>query len=244
MATNYSTVVKEVALRVNALTGSTVAQAETNYASVTMTVTELDNPRYPPAALKDAVLDTEAMIAHAIANTKDHLWREYMRELSAFIGITDPLPTTGASGGTYIGALNEPFATTGGRRLEPADYEDIVAYLNDPTLYATNPYIYCIRGGQMFHTLGLNSVKFWGYTYSRSARATALAANGAILFPDVAVPLYWTGAVSLLTRDGEYGGQATLYRQYFERALEALVAGQTTFQQFVPEPPMVAKASI
>lgn len=244
MATNYSTVIKETALRINGIAGAQVATVETNYASTVISTSALDNPRYPPSAITDAVLDAEAMIAHAIANTKDHQWREYMREVSNFVNNGDPLPTTGQASGVYIGALNPLFATSGARQLEQAEYEDVRAYLNDTSYYATNPNIYALRGGLVFHTMGSNAAKFSGCVFSRSARATALAANSAILFPDVAVPLYWAGAVSLLTRDGEYAAQSQQYRSYFENGLAALVAGQTTFQTFVPEPPLVNKASV
>lgn len=244
MATLYSKIIKETALRINGIAGAQVASAETNYASTASTTAELDNPRYPPAAIKDAVLDTEAMVAMAIANTKDHQWREYMREISGFVNSSDSIPTVGGSSGVYIGAMNPPFATSGGRVLEQAEYGDVRAYLNDTAYFGANPNIYAFRGDLIYHTLGSNAVKFSGCVFSRSARATALAADSAILFPDVAVPLYWAGAVSLLTRDGEYAAQSQQYRQYFENGLVALTQGQTAFQQFVPEPPRVAKASV
>lgn len=244
MATNYSTVIKETALRINGIAGAAVATVETNYASTVISTSALDNPRYPPSAITDAVLDAEAMIAHAVATTKDHQWREYMREQSAFVTSGAALPTVGGSSGVYIGTLDPPIVMTGTRELELAEYGDVRAYLNDPTYFATNPNIYALRGGLLFHTLGAGAVKFSGCVFSRSARAAALVANGAILFPDVAVPLYWAGAVSLLTRDGEYAAQSQQYRQYFETGIQMLTAGQTTFQQFVPEPPQVAKASV
>jgi len=244
MATNYSTVIKETALRVNGIAGAQVAAVETNYTSTTITTTALDNPRYPPGAIADAVLDAEALIAQAIANCKDHPWRHYMRSLSDFVNSGDQVPTVSLAGTAYIGTLNEPFATTGGRRLEQAEYGDVRAYNDASGYFGTNPYIFAIRGGQMFHTLGSNAVKFWGCVFSRSARATALAANDPILFPDAAVPLYWAGAVSLLTRDSEYESQAALYRQYFNDGLAQLTQGETNFRQFVPEPPRAAKASV
>ena len=244
MATPYSKVVKETALRINGIAGAQVSSAETNYASTSTTTTELDNPRYPPAAIKDAVLDTEAMIALAIANCKDHMWRQYMLSGTLNTDSGDLVPVADSANVSYIGALNAPFIIATKRQLELAEYEDVRAYLGDPTYFVTNPNIYAVRGDFMWHTQANGAVRVNGCAFSRSAQATILAAAGDILFPDVAVPLYWAGAVSLLTRDGEYATQSQQYRQYFENGLAALTEGQTTFQQFVPAPPMVAKASV
>lgn len=246
MATNYSTVIKEAALRINGIAGAQVGTAETNYASTTTTTTQLDNPRYPPAAIKDAILDTEANIALAIANTKDHPWRAYMAEVSPFVDNATQVPTVGASSGVYIGQLTPPYDTTTAARdfLREADYEDVAAYLRSSTYFATNPLIYAIRGGYVYHTGSSSVYRMIGCVFSRSARATELASNNAILFPDVAAPLYWTGAVSLLFRDGEYAAQATQYKNVFDQWLQLIVQGEYNFRQVVPEPPLVARATV
>lgn len=246
MATNYSTVIKEAALRINGIAGALVADIETNYSSTTTTTTALDNPRYPPAAIKDAILDTEAQIALAIANTKDHAWRFYMEEVSGFIDNGTRIPVTGASSGVYIGQLTPPYDTTTAERdfLREADYEDVAAYLRSSAYFGANPLIYAIRGGYIYHTGNSSVYRLLGCVFSRSTRATQLASNGAILFPDVAVPLYYTGAVSLLFRDGEYSGQATQYKQIFDQWLQMVVQGEFNFRQVVPEPPLVARASL
>lgn len=244
MATLYSKVIHETALRVNGIAGAQVASAETNYASTSSTTTELDNPRYPPAVIKDAVLDAEAMIALAIANTKDHIWRQYMFQVSTAANSGSIIPVVDALGTPYIGALDPPYVVSTKRRLEQAEYGDVRAYLNDPSYFVTSPHIYALRGEFLWHTQADGTVLVAGCSFSRAAQATSLAAAGNILFPDVAVPLYWAGAVSLLTRDGEYAAQSQQYRQYFENGLAAVTEGQSTFQQFIPEPPRVVKASV
>lgn len=245
MATVYSKVIKETALRINGIAGSLVATVETNYASASTTTTELDNPRYPPAAIKDAVLDAEALIALAVANCKDHPWRQYMVAASATVNNGGQLPTVdNSTGRPYIGVFDPPYISATGRQLEQAEYGDVRAYNNDSTYFGTNPSIYALRGDKVFHTQSNGTVVLTGCSFERSAQATALAANGNILFPDMAVPLYWSGAVSLLTRDGEYSAQAAYYQQYFQNGLAAIANGQTAFQPFAPEPPAALKASV
>jgi len=244
MATVYSKVIKETALRINGIAGGQVAAVETNYASTSTTTSELDNPRYPPAAIKDAVLDAEALIALAVANCKDHLWRQYMFAASSAVNSGTQTPTVDASSNPYIGILDPPYISATGRQLEQAEYGDVRAYNNDTSYFGTNPSIYALRGDKIFHTQSNGTVVLAGCSFERSDRATVLAADGNILFPDMAVPLYWSGAVSLLTRDGEYSAQAAYYQRYFQDGLTAIANGQTAFQPFAPEPPAALKASV
>lgn len=242
MATLYSVIIKETALRVNGIAGSQVATVETNYASTTLTTAAMDNPRYPPAAIIDAVLDSEAMICTAIGNTKDHIWRNLLRELSNFINSGDPVPTAAGAGNMYIGTLNPPFIAIGNRELEEAEYGDVRAYLDAPGYFVSNPYIYALRGDIIFHTAAANTVKISGCTYDRADQLAAI--TGPMKLPDTAVPIYVAGAVSILTRDSEYAAQAQIYRNYFESSLAQLVSGETVFRAFSPEPPMAAKSSL
>lgn len=246
MATVWSKIIKRTALKLNALAGAQVAAAESAYASTSMTTTELDKAVYPPAAIKDACLDAQGLIALAIANTKDHPWRWYMNSsTAATVNSGAFVPPLAASGISFIGVMGPVYDSTDVnlRALTPGEYEDIMAYLKNSAYYGFNPYLYCFRNQQIFHTLASNKVKIAGCAYDRDSENTNLAANGNIMFPDACASLYVAGAVSLLMREGEYAAAAAAEGAFFQRGLEMITQGLVEFPQTTPAAPRSNPAS-
>ncbi len=226
MAVPYNNVVRQAALRINAITGAVAATLETNY--IANPVASFQSAIFPKTAIYDAVITTEEKLATAIADTGDHPYRSYLLSETATLATGDDMPATDASGvpiigiyGSVMDAVDESYICTEQPTEVVRRWKSLSSYLK------IGVYYYAMDGNGITHTRA-DGVKVQVCVYSASVQRTSLAANGNILLADALEEAYVAGTVASLVRDDEFTGQAAVYRNYFNETINSIRGGLTS----------------
>lgn len=227
MTTPYNTILRESALRINAIAGALSATLETNYLVSPLTTTQVVSSIFPLSAITDAILDVEGRLAWAIADCRQHPWRQFFSDAIVSQPNFDTLPAVASGGGSIVGAWGEVREAPSGVVCSemPLDQVRRAVTLRDAGFLTVQPYWFNITGGEIMHTMALVDIVVC--VYDRDTQATALAANGNILLPDSLAQAYVAGTVANLVRDDEWVTQSQIYRDYFNNALESIAKGLT-----------------
>lgn len=226
MATTYSEICNQVALRINAIVGTTAAQLESAFTAVPFTVTEGNNSTiFPFSSLKASILNIEGRLADAIASTGDHPYRAYLISTTAALSNGDELPSLDAGGEQIIGQWGSCFDSADPTKVYRAkDIAQVIRRTTNPNgRYRVTVYWYFIDDLNVYHTG--TAVKFKVCVYSRDNQATIFDADGDMLLPDTLADALVCGAVSELVRDDEFMAQAAEYRKYYMDVDTAIRSG-------------------
>jgi len=246
MSISYRFAIREIAKRVNAITGATASAMATNYTASPLTTTEVDDPVYNLDLIKDVVIDVESRIVQEIASAVDpntgignHYWRN---TLETFTGVTyhgetfpqtasNNKPIVGVPGICYVGSVMSP-ATAPQIIMTPASPERISQYLLNTGIYTNQPYLYCIHGATVMSTLGNIStgspVQFKVVWYDRSQAAAVITNNGVMYVPEPLLDCVVAGGVQALLIEDEYQATVAYYRDYYNKCLQLLRQGATS----------------
>lgn len=226
MSVPYNNVVRQAALRINAITGAIASTLETNY--IVNPVASFQSAVFPKTSIYDAVITAEEKLAQAIADTGDHPYRSYILSETATLATGDDMPSTDASGvpiigiyGSVIDAVDESYVCTEQPTEVVRRWKALSSYLKMQVYY------YAMDGNGITHTRA-TGVKIQVCVYSASTQRTSLAANGNIILPDALEEAYVAGAIASLVRDDEFMGQAAVYRQYFNDTISTIRGGLTS----------------
>lgn len=234
MAT-YHDVLGQVGLRINALEGADTATLNTNYLIRPLTTTQWRSARFPFADAKNAIVSAEGLLVDAIAATPYHPWRRYLLATSSNLANGDNLPTT-ISSKSVIGLIGDVRDATSARVLKEKTFQEIQRK-NNSNFFTRDVYFYTVTPSlKIYHTR--TNVVIDLCTYSRATQATAYDSNSAYLFPTICEPLLVAGALMILTRDGRFADQASMYGMYFNAALQAITQNKVAFGP-IPDPPAV-----
>ena len=241
MAVNFHDLLAAVGLRVDALRGGTVSVPdatpvglETAYNVRPLTIANWQSARFSFTAALNALTDTEAEIAQAVSNTDQHPFRKLIETDSGSLASGAQLPTV-ISTAAVIGKRGEVRDATNNVHCTEQPFEIVNRKINT-AFFATERYHFTEVSGRVFHTRTNVIVKL--PVYDDSARRTAAAANGAILFPAITW-LYVSGALSKLFRNGFLENQSSLYAQHYLAGMQNLTAGATAVSP-LPNAPSVS----
>lgn len=234
MALAYNVVLREAAIRVNAVAGAVSSTLNTNYQVSPLTTTEVVSSIFPLVSLQDAVLDAEEMLAKAIAETGDHPLRQYMAAQTSALSNLATLPSTSSATKPIIGIWGAVLDGSSGQICSEMPLDEVRRRATNANTQLVCPaYWYALQGGRIEHTR--TTVVVECCVYSRTDQQTALSANGNVLLADALGFAYVAGTVSLLMRDDEFMLQAQAYRSYFDNAVMAIRQGLTTVTSSVRE---------
>lgn len=228
MATKLTAIVREVAKRVNAVAGATASAMATNYAVDPPTTTELDDPVFNLAYIKDVVIDVHGRLVLEIASVQDpvtgignHPWRTFFTDVTASIAHGGTFPTVGSGGKTIIGAIGRAVVVSDlDLILTPCSIDRISAYRANIAaggIYTANPQMYSILGSKVYSTQ--SNVIFDVCVYERADIVTAMAANGNMTLPDVLADALVAGSVATILVEDEYANTAGYYKQFYDQAI-------------------------
>jgi hypothetical protein len=241
MSVPYTTLIRQCALRINAIYGPISATLQTNYLVSPLTTTEVVSSIFPLASIIDAVLDTEAALAKAIGETANSSLRQYLAGQTSSLANYAFIPSTSSASKPIIGVWDAVIDASDSTpcSLMPLD-EVRRRAANANTQFVVGVYWFNLIGRQIVHTRPNVIIKCC--VYSRSDQATTLAANGNILLADALAPAYVDGAVGRLVRDDEFAVQAAAASAKYDRVEAAIRAGNTTIIPEVMEIPSTAAA--
>lgn len=222
MALNYHEIVAASALRVSALTGTLTAALETTFVTRPLTTAQFQSTVFNFSAIKQAVVNAEEKMAHAIANTPGHAWRASLAGATSTLANAAAIPTVSSASKQIIGKLGSVYDGSTVCTSKPlAVIRRRVRNAN--SFFRAPVYHYAIDDRRIYHTRP--TVVIDVCVYDRAVQIALVDSNGAILLPEVLEEAYICGTVSMLVRDDEFSGQAATYRQYFENTLEMVRGG-------------------
>lgn len=235
MSVPYNVVLRQIGIRINALTGATAATLETAYTTSPLTTSQFQSTIFSFTSVKDAVLTAEEALANAIAETGDHPLRQYIASTTADVADKATLPSTSTGSKPIIGIWGAVVDSSTSVVCSQMPLDMIRRRVaNSGSVYVCPVYWYSITGGRIEHTR--TNVKVECCIYSRSDQSTSFDANGNILLADSLEHAYVCGALSLLMRDDEFSEQAGKYRAYFDDTLNAIRKGLSVAEGAVPTP--------
>lgn len=220
----YQNVLHSTALRMNALVGSQPAALETTYLVSPLTAANFKSADWPFSSFRDSILLAEEKLAHAIANVGEHPWRQALTSATVALANLASMPALDAAGLPIIGIWGAVYDSSDNITCSRRSTDEIRRRVRNANTNLVVPaYWFNIQGGHIEHTR--TNVKIECCAYSRAAQATAFAANGTILLPDVLEEAYVSGAVANMTRDNAYEAQAKVFASHFADTLNMIARG-------------------
>lgn len=228
MAITYSTVLRQFALKVNALVGTQSSSLEDSYNNVPLTSADFDSTIIPFTAAKDFILNAQEGLLLAIASTANHPWRELVGiDVTANIAHGGRIPSVGSvTTNQIVGVYGSIRDATDFRPLTEKSIRQIQDRVtNFNTMWLMPVYWYTIQDRRLYHTRANAVIDVC--TYARpDADSLDLATN--ILIPDILSPAMADGATMMAFRDDEYLAQAGRAGELYGAWLMAIKAGLTS----------------
>jgi hypothetical protein len=239
MAVAYNKLIRQTALRINAVTGVTKAALETNYAVSPLTTTQVGTPDFPLKAIQDAVINSVGKLVRAYAFQSSHPFRNFNLSQTSGIAKGAVIPSTNSAGKPIVGVYGAIRDASDGKALteQPVQLINDIADNTDSFLVGAH-YYYKIVGERLFHTR--TSAVIDVCTFDRATEEAAVAANGNAPIPDALEDAAWCGAVGLLVRDEEFLNQAAMHTNYFMQVMAEITQGASHFQ---PAPALINTAA-
>lgn len=225
MSTTYSEITRQIALRINAITGASAAALEAAYITTPFTDAQVGSTIFTFTSMKDSVLNIEGRLADAIASTGDHPLRTYLASTTDALTNGAELPSLDAGSEQIIGVWGAVFDTADPTKVyKPKDVAQVTRRNTNPnSRYRVTVYWFFMDDLNIYHTGA--SVKIKACVYSRDNQATIFDNDGAMLLPDTLADALVAGVVSELVRDDEFTEQARIYRGYYDIVDSAIRSG-------------------
>lgn len=226
MATAWQIILREISKHANAFASGGAATVATDYTTSPLTTTQVVDPYFNLDFIKDKAIDAHGRLALEIANVRGHPWRAWIgNSVTNSLSSGALIPTTATNSKTIVGTYGQ--VLSGGVPMSEAAPERVRADLINaiPALYTQSPYLYYIDGNTIYHTESSATINVC--TYERADVVTAVAANGNITLPDVLADAIVAGAVSELIVEAKGIEQGAYFKDYFQKAIESIRAGQT-----------------
>lgn len=225
MAT-YNTVLRQIAIAVNALTGAVAATLETSYATVPLTSANFQSSILPFTRLKDAMLNSEAALINTVLSTAEHPWRASFTSQTAPLAYGALIPATNAGASVIVGSRGAVRDSVSGEPCTKNELEQIRDRVINPNgMWKIEVFWYAVDDQRIYHTR--SNVVVDVCTYARPV-ADSLVLTSNILLPDITVPAYVDGALMECVRDDEFMAQAERFGGMFNAWQNAIKAGLTT----------------
>lgn len=229
MSVSTHVILREAAVRCNALVGVLPAALELTYASLPLTDADFQSSIFPFTAFLDQETGSIARFADIISSVGNHPWR-------SFVGLT--VTSTLASGDVVpsVASNNDPIVGIYGSVLD-ADDQTIVCTeypeqvvrrraLN-PTIWTIPVYGFKMSGDGITHTRP-TGVVVQVCTFNWDTVAALVAANGDLPLPDSLANAICYDMVGAIVRDDEFMAQAQVYRSYADGVEREIRQGLTS----------------
>lgn len=220
MPLTYNTVIRSVALAINALTGATAATLETSFSTVPLTSSNFQSSIIPFTAIKDRVLDSESQIVTAAANNANHPYRGALLTQTSALAYGAQIPTT-VSSDKIIG-VRGAVRNQDSEVMTKANLSQIRARVQNPnTMFVVDVDWYAIDDQRLYHTATTATIDV--VAYSRPV-ADSLVLTTNVLLPDDAAPAYVNGALMACIRDDEFMAQGGRFGASFNEWVARVTA--------------------
>lgn len=235
----YNSILRQIAVTVNALVGAQPATLQATYATVPLTSVNFQSSILPFGYLVDKMLNAQEALFMALASTTVNPLRPTIESQ------TDPLTygaqvTVNAAGLPVVGAYGAVRDSETGRVLTLEEIENIqMRVINPNTMFKVPVYQYAFVGDRVFPTVDEVIVDVCAY---ERPDADTLDLESDILLPEVLGPAMVQGAISECYRDDEYLDQSGRAGEFFSRWIQGLQAGMAQIQpQSNPTPDAQSK---
>jgi len=227
VSVSYSTILRQIAVTVNALTGALPASLQTSYATVPLTSANFQSSILPFGYLKDKMLNAQESLFLALASTATNPLRRFIESQTDPLSYGDQV-TTNADGLPVVGAYGAVRDAETGRVLTLEEVENIqLRVINPNSMFKVKVYQYAIVGDRVYPTVDEVIVDVCAYERPDS---DALDLESDILLPDILGPAMVQGAISECYRDDEYLEQSGQARGFFNQWIQALQSGMAQIQ--------------
>lgn len=221
----YQDLLHDVAVRLSALIGSSVINANLTYDSPILTSTSFKSIDWPFGSFRDSIIMAVADISWAIADTGGHPWRASMGSTTGPRAQGTTLPILAINNREIIGVWGTVFDATDNTILTEQPLE-VIRRLNQETWRTYPLYYFKIDGGRIEHTREFVNIECC--IYSQADQLSIWNSTGLVSLPGVLRPVIVARALSLMTKDGAWAEQARTYSDYADTALARIRAGFTT----------------
>lgn len=218
---NYHIILRQIALRANAIIGPQPSTLETNYKTLPLTDSLFDSGVFPFTAIKDALQSAEDRLAKAVASIAKHPWRAFLLSTTANLAHNAVIPSGDSTGKQIIGVYGDVLDATDSRKLtwKPASYVERRVAM---TTFVIPTYNFNADGDRLLHTRAAAKIKVCVYDWA--TQRAAIDANTAMLLPDAAEWGLVSGGVGELVRDDEFLQQSKVFRDDFDAFISNLGA--------------------
>lgn len=240
----YNTLLRQLALTVNALGGvttpaalntvyDTVPLTEANFTSIT--ASSIFSFNY----LIDKLLNAQEGLFMALASTSTNPLRRFIESQTDSLAYGDQI-TTNAAGLPVVGAYGAVRDAETSRVLTLNEIEDIQLRVQNPnSMFKLAVYQYALVGDRVFPTV--EEVIVDVCAYERPVTDT-MDLTSDILLPDILGTAVVQGAIGECYRDDEYMEQAGQARSYYGQWVAALQSGMAQIQPQANPTPDAQKA--
>lgn len=233
----YADIIREIAVRVNAVAGNTPAEKSAALAASPLTAAQIGSVDFPFSTIQRAALSAVGRVYRLIANLKSHPFRNQNLSQTAEIESGEVIPGTNAAGVKIVGAYGAIREAATGKILteQPEQlFDSIARSLEDGSLKRGVRY-YKIAGERLYHTVEAATIDVVAFDFA-SQQTAMNAANGETPIPDALFDVVWCAALAFLVTDDSYLQQAAMAESYVQGELNQLAAGAISFK---PAPDLV-----
>ena len=225
MAVTYNTLLREIALAVNALTGATPAQLQSIYSTVPLTAGNFTSSIFPFLGLVDKMLDGEAEVIRVAANTGNHPYRPFLISQTSALAYGATVSTNSA-GTPVIGVWGDVREASSGQPLTKNELRQIQDRVINPNdMWLIPVWWYCRSDAKIYHTVTAAIIDVVAYA---RPNANALDLTSNILLPDIALPTMTHAALMQCIRDDEFMAQGARYGEMFNQWVMNVKAGYSS----------------
>lgn len=228
MAVTYNTLLRQLAIVVNALVGTQPDPLQATYATIPLTAANFDSSTFPFLFFLDKLLNAQEGLILAIASTGNHPWREFIGA-NAVTGPLVPgarIPATDSLGAQIVGLYGAVRDSADSNPLTQKKLQQIRDRLVNPNgMWVVPVYWFCMEDRRIYHTRPAVAIDVCTYTRP-SADSLDLTTN--ILLPDVLGPAIVDGAAMECVRDDEFLVQSGRFGEYYAAWITAIKQGLTS----------------
>ena len=241
MSVPLQSILREAALRVNALLGTTVAALETTYTTGTLTSANFNSTIFPFTSFLDQETASIARFANAIAETGNHPWRAYITSVTDTLLTGATMPSVDVNGDPIIGIYGSVLDAEDPTIVCTEYPEQVIRRRNlNPSAWIIPVYGFKMSGDGITHTRP-NGVVVQVCVFNWDTTYNLVASNGNLPLPDSLANAICYDMVGSMMRDDEFMAQAEVYKKYADDVETAIRQGLTSVSEAsIPGPSLIA----
>lgn len=217
MAIDPRRVLQQVALRVLHISGSTQAQIESAYTTLT-----LDGADVSQTGMIHAVIATEGQIADLIGGDKGHPYRAALYGRSDNLADKAEIPAESDEGVKFVGVFSGVNDSTTHEPLTEGTVQEIARYRRaSADRYTTDIRKYKFWGGRLHHTRTRAYIE--GCVWSRAAALARFTQTSPLSpIPTAYEPAWVAQAIAFLVQEGWLVQEASYYQNFAASSFTAM----------------------